>query len=250
MNSSFSGASSAPAPRADALSCRADMRGASQGGDDFARVLRDKAGVRDGAGRRDDAARREAGARRDPGRRDVAEDDGARDDAVQGDPAKRAAAKGEGDERGDELAAVCAAAESAPPPASSLAPFLLAAQPGGVSDITAPPGARGAVDESVAARAPLAQAPSSVLGAADAAASWQVHLPQALGSGLELRATRTAGSAQAQPGWALTIASPAHEAALLARHAPRLDERLRARALEVDHVRIERDDRQAGEEGA
>jgi hypothetical protein len=40
--------------------------------------------------------------------------------------------------------------------------------------------------------------------------------------------------------WTLTVSSSARDAALLARHAPRLNERLRARAIDLTHVRVER----------
>jgi hypothetical protein len=57
-----------------------------------------------------------------------------------------------------------------------------------------------------------------------------------------LRAIRGACAAEAQATWTLTIGSSALDAAGLARHLPRLDERMRARAPNFTHVRIEADD--------
>ena len=74
----------------------------------------------------------------------------------------------------------------------------------------------------------------------DAAGAWAVTLNDPRGLALDLRATRP-GDAQpagAAAPWSLTIASGVHDAALLARHAPRLNERLQARAATPTHVRI------------
>jgi hypothetical protein len=85
-------------------------------------------------------------------------------------------------------------------------------------------------------------APLALAGSADAGSHWSVTLHQPLGSPLELRASRSAGAAEAQATWTLTIGSSALDAAGLARHLPLLSERLRARALNATHVRIEADE--------
>jgi hypothetical protein len=76
-------------------------------------------------------------------------------------------------------------------------------------------------------------------GTLDAGATWNVSLHQPLGPALELRATRSVGSPESQSTWMLTIGSSVRDAAMLAQHAPRLNERLRSRALDHSHVRIE-----------
>jgi hypothetical protein len=86
-------------------------------------------------------------------------------------------------------------------------------------------------------------APAAIAGgSADASSHWSVTLHQPLGTALELRASHSAGAAAPQPTWTLTIGSTALDASGLARHLPRLCERLRARALNPTHVRIEADD--------
>jgi hypothetical protein len=54
-----------------------------------------------------------------------------------------------------------------------------------------------------------------------------------------VRATR---NAEAVNGWSLTIGSPTLDASVLARHAPRLNERLKARGLSDSHARIAESD--------
>ena len=82
--------------------------------------------------------------------------------------------------------------------------------------------------------------------AGEAAGSWEVSVNQPLGVALELRATRAAGGTQGPAGWALSIGSPMLDATLLARHAPRLNERLKARAVTLSHVRIEEENADEG----
>jgi hypothetical protein len=79
-------------------------------------------------------------------------------------------------------------------------------------------------------------------GSADAGTSWSVTLHQPLGTALEFRASRSAGAAEPHATWTLTIGSTALDATGLARHLPRLSERLRARARNPTHVRIEADE--------
>jgi hypothetical protein len=83
--------------------------------------------------------------------------------------------------------------------------------------------------------------PAAALQTGTQEGAWDVSLHEPMGVAIELRATRPATSilAGAAPGWTLTIASPALDAAVLAHHAPRLNERLRKRALTHTHVRIE-----------
>jgi hypothetical protein len=83
-------------------------------------------------------------------------------------------------------------------------------------------------------------AAQSLAPAANAAGAWELTLRQPLGAAMDVRATR---NAEAVNGWSLSIGSPTVDASVLARHAPRLNERLKARALSNSHVRIEeRDD--------
>jgi hypothetical protein len=100
-----------------------------------------------------------------------------------------------------------------------------------------------APDSRGAPRAPLAvSATQAALGAtlnADTSpppqsGRWEVSIHESLGVAVELDATRE------PTAWTLTIASPTTDASLLARHAPRLSERLRTRTASATHVRVER----------
>jgi hypothetical protein len=75
----------------------------------------------------------------------------------------------------------------------------------------------------------------------DAALSFEVTLNDPRGIGLELRAQRTGGSqvGAAPAPWSLTVGSGLVDASVLARHAPRLNDRLLARVVTHGHVRIE-----------
>jgi hypothetical protein len=81
-------------------------------------------------------------------------------------------------------------------------------------------------------------------GQAEAGSAWQVTLNDPRGVAVELSALRPPAQAMAgtSAGWTLTIGSPVVDAAVLLRHAPRLNERLRARAMGETHVRIEDDE--------
>jgi hypothetical protein len=87
-------------------------------------------------------------------------------------------------------------------------------------------------------------APIPPASAACDAHTWEVSLGEPLGVPMDLRATRSpqqvTGAAAA--GWSLTLSSSARDAALLARHVPRLHERLRSRGLDHGPVALERDD--------
>jgi hypothetical protein len=104
-------------------------------------------------------------------------------------------------------------------------------------------GADAARSEATAAALPSAPAgETAVLLAgktAEAAGAWEVTLRQPLGVAVDVRASR---STDAVNGWALSIGSPTLDASMLARHAPRLNERLKARALSNTHARIEESD--------
>jgi hypothetical protein len=96
-------------------------------------------------------------------------------------------------------------------------------------------GLRASVEAALAAPIP----PAPVSG--ENANTFEVSLRETLGVPVDLRAIRVPPpmpGAAAGP-WTLTVSSSARDAALLARHAPRLNERLRARAVDHTHVRIE-----------
>jgi hypothetical protein len=107
-------------------------------------------------------------------------------------------------------------------------------------------GAAGASSDAVAAAAKshevAAAAPPATVAQADAGQVWELSLNEPDGLVLSLRAERVAQPASISgnppPGWTLAITAPAAEAAALQRHAPRLAERLAARALAPAHLRI------------
>ena len=106
------------------------------------------------------------------------------------------------------------------------------------------PGARGDTPGSFdAARAALEAALTNpVLPLeSDAAAKWEVTIPQALGPSLELRACRTQQTADVAAAWTLDIRSSREMSPVLARTASRLSDRLEARWL-PSRIRIERSD--------
>jgi hypothetical protein len=115
-------------------------------------------------------------------------------------------------------------------------------------------GAHRATADSVTAAARLhdiaAVAPATVTQA-DAGQVWELSLNEPDGLVLSVRAERVAmpvsASGMAPPQWTLSINAPAAEAAALQRHAPRLAERLAARALAPAHMRIAGDRDSLGE---
>ncbi len=125
-----------------------------------------------------------------------------------------------------QFAPTMSAAAPFAPTMSAAAPCTAAALPGSV---TAPRAAFEAVLDGMPPLAPVAAADTG---------TWEASVGGPSGVAIELRASRGGGP----DGWTLTISSPTVGAALLAQHAPRLNERLRARALAGTHVRIERDD--------
>lgn len=96
---------------------------------------------------------------------------------------------------------------------------------------------RASVEAAFAAPIPPAPMPGEQHG-------WEVSLREPQGVPMDLRAVRVQppvpGAAAA--GWSLTV-SAGRDAQLLARHASRLHERLRTRAVDAAHVRVQRDDR-------
>lgn len=119
-----------------------------------------------------------------------------------------------------------AAPVEAPPPAA-----------GAVETVTTGP--RAAIEAALNASPPAAVTP---VGGVEPAAVWEASVHEPNSVPVEVRLTRPERAAhEVPPGWTLTVASSAVKAEVLARHAPRLDERLRRRAID-SHVRIERDD--------
>lgn len=74
---------------------------------------------------------------------------------------------------------------------------------------------------------------------AETQGTWQFSVSDPRGLALELQLRRDAAAAPGAAPLALSIGSGVHDAALLARHTPRLNERLLARAVTATHVRIE-----------
>jgi hypothetical protein len=111
---------------------------------------------------------------------------------------------------------------------------------GAVADAATP--TQAALDASLAAP----HAPEPVHANHGAPQSWQVSLREPLGVPMELQATRVPSASQASGAttWALNISTTSRDAAVLNRQASRLDERLRARALHLTHVRIGSDEQE------
>jgi len=80
------------------------------------------------------------------------------------------------------------------------------------------------------------------VGGTDPAAVWEASIREPNSVAVEVRATRGEKSASAtQAPVTLTIASSVVDASVLARHAPRLNERLRKHAVGPTHARIKGD---------
>lgn len=219
-------AAACPAPRA-AQPARTNAREQRQQGDAFDRVLRRKTEAQErgvdtiGAGR--DIDRCSGG---------------------EGDLDAESPGEGADDSAGDD-----AAAAGAFPALQTMACLLpmagIAATPRAV-DASAVPAPSDANVE--AAQAAFGAAFHSDAGAMPGGASgvgataWHVSLNDPRGAAVELRVSRPAGTGAEAAPWTLTIGSGASDAALLARHAPRLDARLRSRAVALSHVRIEAND--------
>jgi hypothetical protein len=114
----------------------------------------------------------------------------------------------------------------APPPAPAAGPHRAA-----TDSVSA-----AAQSREIAAAAPL------TVAQADAGQVWELSLNEPDGLVLSVRAERVvqplSATGIAPSAWALSVNAPAAEAAALQRHAPRLAERLAARALAPAHLRI------------
>jgi hypothetical protein len=155
---------------------------------------------------------------------------GDRDDEHDGDAAAPDAAS-----CGVALAPPCAA------PALAAAARMADALAGGRSAAEAG-GLGAALNGSLAAAGETSSLPAAALRGDTQESAWQVSLHEPMGVPVELHATRPATSAREPAPWTLTIGSSALDAAALARHAPRLNERLRVRGKVHTHVRIEGED--------
>ncbi|WP_284619302.1 hypothetical protein [Aquabacterium humicola] len=139
-------------------------------------------------------------------------------------------------------AADAAASAFATMPRADLA-FLPSSQATPTLSAGADPAARAcAVAAAAQAQAPSSTAPT-VVTAVDAGNVWELSLNTPDGLALSLRAERIAApqpAGGAPAAWALTVGAPGAEtAAALRHHAPRLAERLAARALTPAHLRID-----------
>ncbi len=138
-------------------------------------------------------------------------------------------------------------AESTPSEAANaVAAMPLKAPQGGAMAVELPAAAPNSADvpaPRATIEAALKGEPLPAVTAGGASESgWEASVREPRGVAIEMRATREASAGASLGGWTLTVASPAMEAALLARHAPRLVERLRLRGLDPAHLRIEEDD--------
>jgi hypothetical protein len=131
---------------------------------------------------------------------------------------------------------------AAPPPNPATQQAAPSANGAGPAPVAAAPEAspltlRASVEAAFGAPIPQAMAPT------DNPHSFQVSISEPLGVPVDLRATRlphqVTGAAAA--GWSLNFSATGRDASLLARHAPRLHERLRLRGLDSDQVHVERD---------
>jgi hypothetical protein len=143
------------------------------------------------------------------------------------------------DDRDDDDAAgdVAALLPMAPQPNATPAP--LAAGPlVAVAAADAPPPLSLRASVEAAFGAPIPPAP-----VAGEQHTWDVSLREPQGVPVDLRAVRVPPPlpGAAAGAWSLTV-SAGRDTQLLARHASRLHERLRARALDATHVRVQRDD--------
>lgn len=125
-----------------------------------------------------------------------------------------------------------------PPP---LLPMRAAAVPASVCAagvIGETSGTRAVIEASLTASPGEAVTP---LTGTDPAALWEVSVSATNAVPMQMRAERS-GSTETHRAWGLTIASPAGNTEMMARHAPRLNERLRKHAVGLSHVRIEESD--------
>jgi hypothetical protein len=153
------------------------------------------------------------------------------------------AKEGQLDEGEDEAVTPDAGANGIMPPALSAAlqtarPAASAPAPAAVETVKT--GTRAAIETALTTNAP---APVTPVGATEPAAVWEASVREANSVAVEVRFTRPERAAhETQANWTLTVGSSTVNAEMLARHAPRLNERLRKRAIGLDHVRIQRDE--------
>lgn len=111
--------------------------------------------------------------------------------------------------------------------------------PAGVVE-TVTTGPRAAIEAALNANAGEIVTP---LGGVDPAAVWEASVREPNAIAVDVRVVRTERTtAQEAPAWTVTVGSSSVNAELLARHAPRLNERLRKHAVGFSHVRIEREE--------
>jgi hypothetical protein len=147
------------------------------------------------------------------------------------------------DEQEDTPSVEAAAAMASMTPAQSLARVAVAPTGAGAGPVdTGTGGAHAAIQTALNANPGPQVTP---MGGTEPAAVWEASVrgPQHLT--IDVRAERFT-SHGAPPSWGLTIGSAALGVELLARHAPRLNERLRKHGVELDHVRIESCDDEPG----
>jgi hypothetical protein len=79
------------------------------------------------------------------------------------------------------------------------------------------------------------------VGATDPAALWEASIsePNAIAVDVRMMRAERSTAQEAQPNWTVAVSSSTVNAEVLARHAPRLNERLRKQGVGFSHVRIE-----------
>ncbi|HTT11055.1 MAG TPA: hypothetical protein VMG60_09220 [Burkholderiaceae bacterium] len=82
------------------------------------------------------------------------------------------------------------------------------------------------------------------VGASDPAAVWEASVSEPNSIPVDIRAIRAerSGPQQMQPTWTVGVSSSRVDAEILARHVPRLNERLRKQGIGFSHVREDRDE--------
>jgi len=144
----------------------------------------------------------------------------------------------QGDPQSDEAASALAAAMAVVPhPLHHAAPPPPAAA-GHVED--APTGARAALEAALNSNPGPAV---TAVGDIDPAALWEASVSEPNGIAVDVRALRAERSTaqEAQPTWTVGVSSSNVKADVLARHVPRLNERLRKQGVGFSHVRIDGD---------
>jgi hypothetical protein len=104
-------------------------------------------------------------------------------------------------------------------------------------------GPRAAIEAALNTNAPEHVSP---IGGAEPAAVWEASINEVNSVPVELKMARAERiDNEARSDWTLTVGSSNVNAEVLARHASRLNERLRKRGVGLDHVRIQRDEGEA-----